>query len=314
MSIQHAILGMLSFRPLTGYDLKKAMQGSPFMYWSGNNNQVYKALMELKGEGYLTSEDVHQSGGPSKKVYTITGAGLDELARWSLSPPEAPEMRKPFLVQLAWSWQLGNDELTDLLARYRREVEGQVRIDRGRAASGRLSPGRTDRERAIWELIYENVEDSYAAELKWIDMVVEAVAGSEPAAGRLDETIEGETEMNYTVIEKNGGKYLLLEGEGRRVEAERDAIDLISICAESGTNLLMISSERLSDDFFRLRTGLAGAILQKFTQYGVRLAVVLGETHLQGKFVDFLAESNRGQVFNAYLGREEAERWLMGIK
>ena len=56
VSIKHAILGILSFKPLTGYDIKKIIQESSFMYWSGNNNQVYKALLELHDKGFVTNE------------------------------------------------------------------------------------------------------------------------------------------------------------------------------------------------------------------------------------------------------------------
>ena len=35
MQIDYAILGLLSWKPLTGYDVKRVMQDSPFLYWSG---------------------------------------------------------------------------------------------------------------------------------------------------------------------------------------------------------------------------------------------------------------------------------------
>ena len=46
MSIHHAILGLLSWKPHTGYDLKKVFEDSAFMHWSGNNNQIYRADSE----------------------------------------------------------------------------------------------------------------------------------------------------------------------------------------------------------------------------------------------------------------------------
>ena len=48
MSIKLAILGMLSWKSSTGYELKKIFEDSSFMYWSGNNNQIYKALLNVK--------------------------------------------------------------------------------------------------------------------------------------------------------------------------------------------------------------------------------------------------------------------------
>ena len=64
MSIKLAILGILSWKPSTGYELKKVFEDSSFMYWSGNNNQVYKGLMSLEKESLVTSELIHRDSSP----------------------------------------------------------------------------------------------------------------------------------------------------------------------------------------------------------------------------------------------------------
>ena len=115
MSIKLAILGILSWKSSTGYELKKMFEDSSFMYWSGNNNQIYKALMSMENEDLVVSEVVHQDNSPSKKIYTITEEGLKELRNWILSSPEAPEIKKTFLVQFAWSDMLNKQELSELL-------------------------------------------------------------------------------------------------------------------------------------------------------------------------------------------------------
>ncbi len=308
MSINHAILGMLSHQPMTGYDLKKIMQDSPFMYWSGNNNQIYKALLELNAEGFVTSETQHQDGSPSKKIYTITEDGLAELRLWTLTAPEAPEIKKAFLVQLAWTWQLSNAELTKLLDQYEQVVRGELLIERAK-----ISPNRTPREEAVWTLIYENISDSFAQELNWIDRVRKTIAQFEDVdsgSARPSNNTEGEEEMSYQLVEKNGTQYVLLDTEGKLLQTEQDGLDIVSICASHGTNLVLIPGERLPDDFFRLRTGVAGAILQKLTMYNIKVAAVLDEKRAQGKFKEFLAESNRGKMFRAYPNSTEAEKWL----
>ena len=94
MSIKYAILGILSWKPVTGYELKKIFEDCSFMYWSGNNNQIYKALTKMHDEALVTSEVIHQDSSPSKKIYTITEEGLEELKDWVLSSPEAPEVKK----------------------------------------------------------------------------------------------------------------------------------------------------------------------------------------------------------------------------
>src|SRR5690554_6263729 len=126
MSINYAILGLLSYKPMTGYDLKKIIQNSSFMYWSGNNNQIYKALSELRDKGFVTNEIKHQEGGPTKKIYKITVEGLVALKEWVLSPIEPTEIKKPFLIHLAWSHQLNTEELNKLIDEYHRQVKMQL--------------------------------------------------------------------------------------------------------------------------------------------------------------------------------------------
>jgi DNA-binding PadR family transcriptional regulator len=81
MFISHTLLGMLARKSLTGYAMRKIMLESPFLYWSGNTNQIYKALAKLTDEACVTSESVYQDGAPAKKIYTLTDDGQNELRR-----------------------------------------------------------------------------------------------------------------------------------------------------------------------------------------------------------------------------------------
>lgn len=317
MSINNAILGMLSYEPMTGYDLKKIMQESPFMYWSGNNNQIYKALVELLDEGYVTSEIYHQDSSPSKKVYTITDDGLAELKRWTQSVPEAPEIKKLFLVQLAWTEQSSSKAIENLLMRYEQVIKGKISIEQAKKQKEFFSPKRTPREAAIWDLIYENVLSSYTNELDWLNKARQTLnqfdnEKYEDDIRSICLAMKEEGNVTYKVIEKSNQKYLLLESIGRPIQSEQDGIELISICAQNGTNLLLIEGERLSHDFIRLTTGIAGAVLQKFATYNIKAVAVLGENRTKGKFKEFLSESNNGSMFRAYTNFSDAENWLLG--
>lgn len=171
MSIKYAILGLLSSKPSTGYDMKKVFEESAAMYWSGNNNQIYKSLIELLNEGLVTSEIKHQETSPSKKIYTITGEGLAELKKWVLSQPEAPEFKKTFLVQLAWADQLSNDELDELTSKYENEIKIQLLLHQEKKRRGTYSPDRNPREAFLWGCIQDNIISSLKGELDWIQGV-----------------------------------------------------------------------------------------------------------------------------------------------
>ncbi len=312
MSITHTILGMLNCKSSTGYDLKKIMQDTSFMPWSGNNNQIYKALLELDDNAFVNSELYPQDGSPTKKVYTITGAGLSELKKWVQSAPEMFEVKKPVLLQLAWADLLSDEELDELLGNYAQELRGQIFIEQTKVQSGFFNQGRTPRESDIWDLINQNIILSYQAELAWVDRAREILfrhrnqkktAKSAP--------IKEPEKMEYKIIEKNNQRYILLDLIGESVQTEEDAIWLFTVCIENQITRLLIQGERLSDDFLRLRTGIAGIALQKFSIYGIKAAVILDKERTRGKFKEFLAESNKGQVFRSFLTFEEAENWLL---
>lgn len=117
--------------------------------------------------------------------------------------------------------------------------------------------------------------------------------------------------MSYQVVEKDEIKYIRLTHSGSLIRTEADALELLSVCTEYGTNLLLIPGERLPDEFFHLSNGIAGAILQKFAMYGIKCAVVLDKEIGNGRFRDLLIESNRGNAFRLYPSISEAESWLL---
>lgn len=305
MTINYAILGILSYKSLTGYDLKKIIQDSPFMYWSANNNQIYKSLVELHEQGYVTSEVHYQESSPSKKIYSITKDGLDELKKWVLSSPESPEMKKTFLIQLAWADQLSAKELDDLLSNYENEIKMQLLMQQEKKLRGVFSPGRTSREVFLWDMIYENIISSYRNELDWVQKLRKEMCISFE---------KEQTGMSYRVIEKANKKYIECASIEAQLNTEQDAIELIGACFENNTNLLMFHDEALSEDFFKIRTGLAGKVLQKFADYHVKVAVIItNEQKIKGKFKEVLAESNKGNDFRTFSNIEEAENWLFNL-
>jgi DNA-binding PadR family transcriptional regulator len=168
MTIQYAILGLLSWRPMSGYDLKKIIADSPAFYWSGNNNQIYKTLVQLHADGLVESEVRQQENYPARKEYRLTEQGATALRDWVISTPELPQFRSTFLIQLAWADQLDAAELDELLARYERGVEMQVLILQEREQRGVLNPARTPREAYLWREIAGYFLTAYTNELIWV--------------------------------------------------------------------------------------------------------------------------------------------------
>jgi PadR family transcriptional regulator AphA len=108
--LDHAILGLLTRGPLTGYDLKKKFDGSIYLFWTADQSQIYRVLARLAEEGFVTFEPVPQPGKPNRKVYQITPEGTNELTRWLVSgEARSLRIRSAFLVQLYFSGRLPDD-------------------------------------------------------------------------------------------------------------------------------------------------------------------------------------------------------------
>lgn len=178
MILKYAILGFLSWRPLAGYDLKKLFVDAGFIYWSGNNNQIYRTLLELNHEGLVANEVIAPPTGPARKVYTITAAGIAELQTWLHSALEAPQHKNAFLIQLAWADALAPEELDSLLARYAHDVEIQLITARDEKRRSRINPARTAREALLWRAIHDNRIDFYARELAWVTELRQALTAA----------------------------------------------------------------------------------------------------------------------------------------
>src|SRR5690349_19217251 len=97
-----------------------------------------------------------------------------------------------------------------------------------------------------------------------------------------------------------------LPADGPPIASEADVLDIIASLYGSGADTVVIPLSRLSPEFFRLSSGLAGAVLQKFTNYQLRVVIVGDVSAMTARsepLRDFVRESNRtGQVL--FVGSE----------
>ncbi|WP_018884002.1 DUF4180 domain-containing protein [Paenibacillus massiliensis] len=306
MSIQYAILGILSWRPATGYELKKVFEESTILYWSGNNNQIYKSLVQLLEEGMVTNEIQHQESSPSKKIYSITEKGLAGLKEWALSEPEVPDFKNAFLVQLACSDQLSNEELKELLLQYKDRINVQLVYQQEKIRRGMSSPRRNAREAVVADKIADNLLSFYRNELKWVH---ELHSELEELYTRQKEELKS---MNYQVVQNGETKYIEVISAEPPLSKEQDAVDLVALSMENDVHLMLLHSQALSEDFFKLGTGVAGGMIQKWINYQLQVAAVIpGELIHQGRFKEMAVEANKSNHFRVFETKVEAEQWFL---
>jgi hypothetical protein len=121
--------------------------------------------------------------------------------------------------------------------------------------------------------------------------------------------------MSASVKEIGGVRVLAYSPVGAPIATERDASDLVGLSYSEGTRLICIPVERMSEDFFRLRSGFAGALIQKLVNYGRRLAII-GDISAWvaecGAFRDFVYEANKGRDVWFVATEAELESRLAG--
>src|SRR2546428_10401874 len=85
---RYAILGVLSRRPMSGYDVKKLIDRSIAHFWSESYGQIYPILNRLAAEGLAERRRERQRGQPDRHLYSLTSQGRAELPPWlALTPP-----------------------------------------------------------------------------------------------------------------------------------------------------------------------------------------------------------------------------------
>lgn len=74
----------------------------------------------------------------------------------------------------------------------------------------------------------------------------------------------------------------------------QDAVNLIGNCTYQGSTKIILEKEKITPDFFDLKTKLAGEVLQKFSTYNMQLAIVGDFSSYTSKSLkEFIYESNK---------------------
>jgi uncharacterized protein DUF4180 len=104
-------------------------------------------------------------------------------------------------------------------------------------------------------------------------------------------------------------RILIASDSGIYIRSFRDISDAIAACF--GAEGLVLTEDDLPQEFFDLRSGLAGELFQKCINYNVRLAIVLPNPEAYGERISELAYEHKSHSLIRFVrSRAEAEAWL----
>jgi hypothetical protein len=118
--------------------------------------------------------------------------------------------------------------------------------------------------------------------------------------------------MTYTLIKKERITYLEVSAIDPPLETEQNALNLVALCGEKDTRRLMLLQGTLSQSFFELKTGAAGAIMQKFINYSIKTAIVVpDQSGFGARFQELKYETGKGSQYRFFSDKAQAESWLL---
>ena len=105
--------------------------------------------------------------------------------------------------------------------------------------------------------------------------------------------------MNVQISEKDGSKVAIIDSSDVFINNPQDALDLMATINHLyGCHKMVIGESSITNSFFDLKTGIAGDILQKYTNYNMKIAIVGNfEIYNSNSLKDFIFESNKGRQF-----------------
>jgi DNA-binding PadR family transcriptional regulator len=127
MSLRHALLGLLSEQPQSGWDLSRRFTETLGAVWPAGHPQIYGELRKLLADELIT---VHETGPRGRVVYAVTDAGRAEVTRWLSDEAVDHTMRLEPILRSVFFWLLPPDTLRahlDAEVAYYRETADQYR-------------------------------------------------------------------------------------------------------------------------------------------------------------------------------------------
>src|SRR5438270_50603 len=95
MSLRHALLALIEADPMTGYELAKCFDQSANHIWKARHSQIYTELRRMEDQGLVAAETLPRGDKAlaTKRAYSLTRTGAEELSRWvsDIEPP--PSLR-----------------------------------------------------------------------------------------------------------------------------------------------------------------------------------------------------------------------------
>jgi PadR family transcriptional regulator AphA len=124
--VTYVILGALSKRPRSGYEIKRLVDRSTRFFWAASYGQIYPELRRLEDAGLI--QVAEREHGRRRVRYALTPSGREALLEWLKTPSSIHEVRDEALLKLFFADALDARDAIELVRSFR--AQRQARLDR----------------------------------------------------------------------------------------------------------------------------------------------------------------------------------------
>ncbi len=163
--IDLVILGLLFHDDLTGYDIKKRIDGAISFFWKGSFGSIYPALAGMEKSGLIKKRSAKTKGRREKILYHITDKGTDALKEWLNVEQAANDLKYETILKLYFGGAEDKDTALKNIVWFEEQVKKDLAVLR--IYQENLEKVLDQKDHVYYYLTVSFGIDTYEAYLKW---------------------------------------------------------------------------------------------------------------------------------------------------
>ena len=172
---KYAILGMLSIRPMSGYDIKKMISESIGNFWQESYGQLYPALEKLVDEKLVRHQSPSLESGRAKKIYALTKTGQKTLAKWLEEPVSSIVIRNELLLKLFFGHEMTETQRREHIENHK--TKAQEKLKSFKMIEKTLRSNKANSDKVLhWITTLKYGQCIAEAEIKWAKEILTSLA------------------------------------------------------------------------------------------------------------------------------------------
>lgn len=164
--IDMVILGLLFHENLTGYEVKKKIDGGIRFFWKGSFGSIYPSLSSMEKEGLVEKADLSDNRTKRERIsYSITDKGREVLTEWLKESKASNDLKYETLLKLFFGGAVDNSVSIETINEFENGIREELKILKFYKEN--LSRVMNERDHVFYYLTVSFGVETYEGYLRW---------------------------------------------------------------------------------------------------------------------------------------------------